>query len=169
MVVACAQAAPFPFNMGSATHRLIRTHVYLSVSTQHFLPFNSLNCVFASQIGDRRKVEAQVADQLGVEASTLATVPLPVRRAMWRGGLSAMLEAGYKPRGAAAKALESGTVNYDVQYWKRQYVFVAATMPAALETDAGACIKQQYPDALWLSGELLHRSKPQVRLFATAI
>lgn len=68
-------------------------------------------------------------------------------------------EVDLGPTAAAAAAGEQVAVSVP---WRRQYVFVAATMPSALRGDTGAALKDRYPDALWLTGDLLHRSQPQV-------
>lgn len=43
--------------------------------------------------------------------------------------------------------------------WRRQYVFVAATMPAEGERSVGAEIAARFPQAAWLAGRQLHQSK----------
>lgn len=48
-------------------------------------------------------------------------------------------------------------------YWRRQYVFVAATMPSITLSDVGSEIERMFPDVQWLSSELLHQSKPQLQ------
>lgn len=127
-----------------------------------------------------------MASQLGVSADHFHdTVAWRLRRACWSGGLQAMLDAGFMPKKhagirydgssssggvdggpstsePATSSSSGGGRGGKMQYWKRQYMFVAATMPAALSADVGTNIKDMYPDAVWLSGDLLHRSKPQV-------
>lgn len=46
--------------------------------------------------------------------------------------------------------------------WRRQYVFVAATMPAEGERSVGAEIAARFPQAAWLAGRQLHQSKRAV-------
>ena len=47
-------------------------------------------------------------------------------------------------------------------YFHRQYVFVAATMPAVTKSDVGTELLKRHKNALWISGDLLHKSKPEV-------
>jgi hypothetical protein len=176
--------------------------------------------------------------QLGLSEEQFARVPRYLKQACWEGGLPAMVQAGYNPprpsdSAGGGDASTSGREDEEeVQYWARQYIFVAATMPATTKGDVGtdlkyrceaapascliaaganACIANlcvdtcaaremsdvahalcalcdvlqvqhhlaccavlpgltsacpapclRYPDAVWLSGELLHKSKPQI-------
>lgn len=196
-------------------------------------------CVQTMRLGDRRNVEAQVMAQLGMSEEQFARVPRYLKQACWEGGLPAMVQAGYNPPRPSGSAGGDGASTSgredeeEVQYWARQYIFVAATMPATTKGDVGtdlkyrceaalascltaagadACIARcadacatremadvalqhvlcelcavlqvqyqraccsvlpgltsacsalrlRYPDAVWLSGELLHKSKPQI-------
>ncbi|GIL99171.1 hypothetical protein Vretimale_4395 [Volvox reticuliferus] len=67
-----------------------------------------------------------------------------------------MLAEGYKPKRALDPDAKYGP------YWRRQYIFSAATMPTITFSDVGSQIQKMYPDATWVSTELLHVSKPQV-------
>lgn len=49
-----------------------------------------------------------------------------------------------------------------VQPWRRQTVFVAATLPVATKGSVGATIRQHYPAAEWLQGPQLHKALRQV-------
>jgi hypothetical protein len=95
------------------------------------------------RLGDRRNVEAQVMQQLSMQEAQFQRLPPFLKRACWEGGLPAMLATGYKPAGAAADdgASSSGRQHGEVEYWRRQYVFVAATMPAATKGDVGTDLK----------------------------
>jgi hypothetical protein len=98
------------------------------------------------RLGDRRNVEAQVMRQLGMQEEQFQRLPPFLKRACWEGGLPAMLEAGYKPTGAAAAAGDDGASSSgrqfeELEYWRRQYVFVAATMPATTKGDVGTDLK----------------------------
>lgn len=42
-------------------------------------------------------------------------------------------------------------------YLKRQHLFVAATMPALTKADVGKELQKRFPEALWVSGEMLHQ------------
>ena len=82
-------------------------------------------------------------------ASPPACLPIP-------GGSAGLLESGFRTREPLPEGVKFGP------YWRRQYVFVAATMPSILTADVGSVIQKLYPDAEWITGELLHRSKPQI-------
>lgn len=104
------------------------------------------------RLGDRRNVEAQVMAQLGMAEEQFARLPRYLKQACWEGGLPAMVAAGYnppRPRDSAggADAGTSGRDAEDVQYWKRQYIFVAATMPAATKGDVGTDLKYRCASA----------------------
>jgi len=42
-------------------------------------------------------------------------------------------------------------------YFKRQYLFIAATMPALTKADVGTALQKRFQDAVWVSGNLLHQ------------
>lgn len=42
-------------------------------------------------------------------------------------------------------------------YFKRQYLFIAATMPALTKGDVGIELQKRFPGALWVSGDMLHQ------------
>ena len=46
--------------------------------------------------------------------------------------------------------------------WRRQYVFVAATMPAEGKKSTAADLRAAFPDAVWLAGPQLHRPQRQI-------
>jgi hypothetical protein len=43
----------------------------------------------------------------------------------------------------------------------KQYVFVAATLPQSGKKTAGGVLKRMFPDAVWVSGNYLHRHNPR--------
>ncbi|GIL43298.1 hypothetical protein Vafri_1083, partial [Volvox africanus] len=109
------------------------------------------------KVADRRRVEAKVLEELGLaDKSEFDRLPRAIKVAGWRGGVPAMLAEGYKPKRALDPDAKSGP------YWRRQYIFSAATMPTITFSDVGSQIQKMYPDATWVSTELLHLSKPQV-------
>lgn len=67
-----------------------------------------------------------------------------------------MMAEGYRPKQALEADAKYGP------YWRRQYIFSAATMPTITFSDVGSQIQKNYPDAEWVSTELLHVSNPQV-------
>lgn len=72
------------------------------------------------------------------------------------GGAPGLLAAGFK----APNPPEEGTTFGP--YWKRQYVFAAATMPSITFSDVGSRINKLYPEAQWIATDALHTSKRQV-------
>lgn len=67
-----------------------------------------------------------------------------------------MLAEGYRPKRSLNPDAKYGP------YWRRQYIYSAATLPAATYSDVGSAIAKAHPDAVWVSTDLLHSSKPQV-------
>jgi hypothetical protein len=104
-----------------------------------------------------------------------AELPRHLKQAALRGGAEGLLEAGFKPRPPAqqqprqaeGQGREEGgdgdaAAGVRGPAWRRQYVFVAATMPAEGERSVGAEIAARFPEAAWLSGRQLHQSKRAV-------
>jgi cobalamin biosynthesis Mg chelatase CobN len=63
---------------------------------------------------------------------------------------------------SSSSSSEGGSTQYG-PYFKRQHLFVAATMPALTKGDVGTELQKRFPSALWVSGDMLH----QVRARAT--
>lgn len=118
--------------------------------------------------------------QVGLSEDEFADLPYHLRRAALRGGAEGLLEAGFRSRGSAAdqqpgRDSSSSAVQQQQQWgaeqegarapgvhgasWRRQYIFVAATMPAEGERSVGAELAARFPDATWLAGRQLHQSK----------
>ncbi|KAL6762891.1 P-loop containing nucleoside triphosphate hydrolase protein [Haematococcus lacustris] len=110
----------------------------------------------ALRSGDRRLVEAKLFTELQLSEGDFARLPRKLQVAAWTGGSSALLAAGYRPPEPPAPDAQFGP------YWRRQYVFVAATMPAVTLHDVGTQIEKLYPDAEWVATPSLHTSKTQV-------
>ncbi len=72
------------------------------------------------------------------------------------GGAPGLLAAGFR----APKPPTEGAVLGP--YWRRQYVFAAATMPTITFSDVGSRINKLYPDAEWIATDALHTSKRHV-------
>lgn len=68
-----------------------------------------------------------------------------------------MIKAGFRPRQKQEADVVYGP------YWRRQYIFVAATMPAVTSSDVGGEIQHMFPEATWIATDLLHQSKPVVQ------
>lgn len=47
----------------------------------------------------------------------------------------------------------------------KQYIFVAATLPANGKRTAGAVLKKMFPDAVWVNGNYLHCHNPRCYTF----
>ncbi|KAG2499282.1 hypothetical protein HYH03_002860 [Edaphochlamys debaryana] len=109
------------------------------------------------KVGDRRRVEAVLFPELGItDKGQYDRLPRPLQVAGWRGGVPAMLAEGYRPERPLDPDAKYGP------YWRRQYIYAAATMPAVTYSDVGSMIQKAHPDAEWVSTELLHTSKPSV-------
>ncbi|KAG1671885.1 hypothetical protein FOA52_003452 [Chlamydomonas sp. UWO 241] len=108
--------------------------------------------------GDRRRVEAKVFSELGIDKGDFDRLPRPMQQAMWQKGTPGLQEAGYRLPGGWER-MEGSTYG---PYWRRQYLFVAATMPSITLSDVGADIQRMFPTIEWLSSELLHQSKPKI-------
>ncbi|GFH29778.1 DEAD box RNA helicase CiRH22, partial [Haematococcus lacustris] len=115
-----------------------------------------LTAAQALRSGDRRLVEAKLFTELQLSEGDFARLPRKLQVAAWTGGSSALLAAGYRPPEPPAPDAQFGP------YWRRQYVFVAATMPAVTLHDVGTQIEKLYPDAEWVATPSLHTSKTQV-------
>jgi len=72
------------------------------------------------------------------------------------GGAPGLLSTGFKAPIPPTEDTVSGP------YWKRQYVFAAATMPSITFSDVGSRIHKLYPEAEWIATDALHTSKRQV-------
>eukprot|EP00798_Chlamydomonas_sp_ICE-L_P007804 gene7804-1001_t len=103
--------------------------------------------------GDRRRVESKIFEELGMMDEEFKRIPRRYQVAAWRGGTQGLLDAGFKPQVKPDPEAKYGP------YWKRQYVFAAATMPSITYSDAGSEINKLYPDAEWVCTDLLHQSK----------
>lgn len=51
----------------------------------------------------------------------------------------------------------------------KQYIFVAATLPANGKKTAGAVLKKMFPDASWVSGNYLHYHNPRCFIFGEQV
>ncbi|ESQ29494.1 hypothetical protein EUTSA_v10023381mg [Eutrema salsugineum] len=45
----------------------------------------------------------------------------------------------------------------------KQYIFIAATLPVNGKKTAGGLLKHMFPDAIWVSGNFLHRNSPRLK------
>lgn len=132
----------------------------------------------ALRSGDRLHAGRRVCAAAGLSEDEFGELPWHLRRAAINGGLEGLLEAGFKPQsplpeGEPAAEAEAGAADewgteeapapgVKGPRWQRQYLFVAATMPAEGERSVGAEIAERFPDAVWLAGLQLHQSKRSV-------
>ncbi len=72
------------------------------------------------------------------------------------GGSQALLDAGFRIDHPPPSDTQFGP------YWRRQYVFAAATMPVATYMDVGRLIEKFLPNVEWVSSDALHTSKAAV-------
>ena len=114
---------------------------------------------------ERRAIEAIAADALRVPPGALRGLPHPQPQALWGGGLRELWRAGWRhPRGLLqSDDLPAAGAPDPTDAARRQYTYVAATLPSHGKEDAGGRLKRRHPRALWIAGDLLHRSKPAVR------
>lgn len=110
----------------------------------------------ALRANDRRQVEAKVFQELGINDTLFKRLPRALHQACWRGGAPGLLAAGFRAPNPPGEDAVLGP------YWKRQYVFAAATMPSITFSDVGSRIHKLYPDAEWIATDALHTSKRQV-------
>ena len=104
--------------------------------------------------GDRERKAKRAAGEVGITVEEYRALPRLLRKAAQAGGGAAMVKAGFSPPGPPVPAEDLP--------WLRQYVFVAATMPAEGDHTVGAEIAESFPDAVWLAGEPLHRARRSV-------
>lgn len=126
---------------------------------------------------------------MGITEAEFSELPRHLKLAAQKGGAEGLLEAGFKPRAqqqqqqpayGSSQQQQAGQQEQGVQQaegqagqaggeqevrgvygpsWKRQYMFVAATMPAEGDTSVGAQLLARFPQAAWLTGRQLHQSK----------
>ncbi|EIE24767.1 P-loop containing nucleoside triphosphate hydrolase protein, partial [Coccomyxa subellipsoidea C-169] len=108
--------------------------------------------------GDRAQRSSAVARQLGVSGDALAALPRHLRKAAAQG-VPAMhtCTVHHTP----TDTLMRGCVGTR-RTWKRQYLFVAATMPSGAGQTVAGDLGRLFPDLLWLSGPSLHEAQRRV-------
>eukprot|EP00271_Cylindrocystis_brebissonii_P018838 TRINITY_DN547_c1_g1_i1.p1 TRINITY_DN547_c1_g1~~TRINITY_DN547_c1_g1_i1.p1 ORF type:complete len:858 (-),score=105.22 TRINITY_DN547_c1_g1_i1:196-2769(-) len=68
--------------------------------------------------------------------------------------------------GGGKKAYAGGWRRMKREYTRsKQYVFVAATVPASGKRTVGETLRRQFPEAVWINGNLLHRNSPLLQQF----
>jgi hypothetical protein len=122
------------------------------------------------KVYERRQMEEAAAAQLRVSPELMRGLPRPLKLALWDGGVKALLAAGWRSPGAARSSggggggeeRAAGIGKDAAAALRKQYAFVAATMPAVSQEDTGSELQRRYKGAVWVAGDLLHRSKPRV-------
>ncbi|CAL8464060.1 g3595 [Coccomyxa elongata] len=122
--------------------------------------------------GDRAQRSAGVARQLGVSSDSLASLPRHLRKAAAQGDATKLEGAGVRrleweegersspPASTSGRKEEDTAIS--MRTWKRQYLFVAATMPSGEGKTVAGDLARLFPDLLWLSGSSLHEAQRQV-------
>lgn len=68
-----------------------------------------------------------------------------------------MVQAGYTPPSPPGATGSAPTTEGSPGGWRRQYVFVAATMPVEGKYEVGTKLRRAFPQAVWLAGRRLHQ------------
>lgn len=149
-------------------------------------------------------IEAQVLQELNLDHSSLKRLALPIKQALWYGGVPAMFKAGLSQQklqklqqeqnsGQPAQLQQnptssSSTLGETVEgipgaatsddghsdaassngadaaaagsygpYFRRQHLFVAATMPSLTKGDVGTTLDKLFKNARKVSGTMLHQ------------
>ncbi|KAK9814617.1 hypothetical protein WJX72_008764 [[Myrmecia] bisecta] len=112
--------------------------------------------------GDRNHGVLSVCRLLGMEEQQFLELPRHMRKAAQEGGLAAMVNAGFVPprpldvEGWDTQPVASTSETLPPRDWKRQYIFVAATMPSGAGKSVKADLQRLMPDAVWLNSMRLH-------------
>jgi hypothetical protein len=99
--------------------------------------------------------EAQEADASSSSSSSSVATTADVDAAAERNAGEASTS------GRSSSSSSGGSSTYG-PYLKRQYLFVAATMPSLTKADVGIELQKRFKDAVWVSGDMLHQIKPHV-------
>ncbi|CAG9467414.1 unnamed protein product [Pedinophyceae sp. YPF-701] len=106
------------------------------------------------RLGDRRRRQLAAMAELQVTEDQIQSLPLRARQTMNREGPKALL----KLLGKSGKA-----TGEEPFYWERQLVFAGATMPHTGKRGVVEMVLRDHPEAVWVNGAELHRSKADVR------
>jgi hypothetical protein len=112
--------------------------------------------------GFRRKSQQQQQQQQQQEEEGDAQEADPSSSTSSSGTSTAESDAAAER--SSCEASTSGRSNSSTYgpYLKRQYLFVAATMPSLTKADVGIELQKRFKDAVWVSGDMLHHIKPHV-------
>mmetsp|Transcript_19346 Transcript_19346/g.48730 ORF Transcript_19346/g.48730 Transcript_19346/m.48730 type:complete len:625 (+) Transcript_19346:130-2004(+) len=103
------------------------------------------------RLDDRARLRLALCERFGMSEEEFLGLKFHVRRAAYNEGAEGMLASeGFSPQSDSGQSVE------ELGFWRRQYLFVAATMPGGGKGSAAADLRKRYPDAQWLNGNLLH-------------
>jgi hypothetical protein len=109
--------------------------------------------------GFRRKSQQQQQQQQGEDAAT-EDAPNSSSSSSSAGPDAAAERSGGTATTSGGSSSSSSSMYGP--YLKRQYLFVAATMPSLTKADVGMELQKRFKDAVWVSGDMLHQIKPHV-------
>lgn len=106
--------------------------------------------------GDRERAAHRSCEELGIRLDEYWELPRHIRKAAQLFGGQGMVDAGVKDHIDHDGELQESGI------WLRQYAFVGATMPTNGKETVGAKLAAEYPTAIWISGNQLHKTMKQV-------
>jgi superfamily II DNA/RNA helicase len=101
--------------------------------------------------GDRQRAARRACEEIGVDLEAYWTLPRHLRKAAQLQGGKGLVEEGVEDFLKVSVNLQESST------WLRQYAFVAATIPSEGKETIGARIKRDYPEAIWLSSDGVHK------------
>lgn len=106
--------------------------------------------------GDRERAALRSCEEIGIRLDEYWDLPRHIRKAAQLHGGQGMIDAG------VSEYLNHNCDAMHSDVWLRQYAFVGATMPTNGKETVGAKIAAEYPTAVWVNGEQLHKTMRQV-------
>jgi len=123
------------------------------------------------RIADKEAAEEGVRVELGMSEEEWEMVPWRMQRIAVSEGVAGLHKAGFKVPVNSNESIESildglpplgdssSIQQQQLPVQKRQYIYVAATMPTEGDHTVGADIAAAHPKAVWLSGHALHQGQ----------
>jgi superfamily II DNA/RNA helicase len=128
------------------------------------------------RIADKEAAEEGVRVELGMSEEEWEMVPWRMQRIAVNQGVAGLEKAGFKvpvnsndsiesildglpPLDDSSSSSSSSSQKQQLPVQKRQYIYVAATMPSKGDHTVGANIAAAHPTAVWLSGHALHQGQ----------
>ena len=106
---------------------------------------------------EKAVAECHLSEALGITRASFLELPRDVRKAGLRGGVSAMIKAGYQSR---TKLLV--TPSPERPFWKRQIVLVGSTISSLGTKNVRSEILKTFPTAKVVSTANLHKTSTQL-------